>query len=114
MNYKNLNDPVLIRVRYAGEGLLPVQVQPKTIKQIFMKSTVKVKTEEMSKFLTAANWADVDVEDSKVVGPNTFAELKYNDAAKLLEMGGYIATLTPAQIKEDVDRRKAEAAAAKK
>ncbi len=73
------------------------------------KASLRIPTKEAEKHFAAASWAGVGFDLEKVVGPNTFIELTYNDINKVLEMGAHLTTLTPEQVKEETARRKKEA-----
>lgn len=77
-----------------------------------MKAVTQVKNAEMGKFLTAAGWSGVKVLDHKTTGPKTQVQIGYQTVDQLFEMGAYLSTVTDADVKADVERRKKEADAA--
>ncbi len=71
-----------------------------------MKQAIRIPNKDMKKYLTAATFSGVTIDpEFEVIGNNTHAELVFNDIAKVIEMGGYVATLSPEDIKKEDDRK---------
>lgn len=119
---RELNDIPLQKSRGAGLKILcPQETEPKqttkTIKEKLMKGRATMPTETISRAMVAAGFAGVEFGNPTAQGPKKSSVLlKFAKVDDLLEMGGYQATLTDADIKAELDRRKkvVEEAAKKK
>lgn len=105
-------DPVMMKIRAAVNPAQRQRIQTSGNNSnqlsLMAKQPLQVKNQEAAKHITCADWAGVKILDSETNGPKTTLVLQFSDISKVLEMGGYLSTVTDAQVKEHLDKKKAE------
>lgn len=74
-----------------------------------MKAVLTIKKADELKYVAAASWAGVRVLDSVPVGPKVSLRIAFSSVDKVLEMGEYLSSMTPEQVKEELARMAKEA-----
>ncbi len=117
---KNLNDIALIKHRANRSTETPekVSTNSKQLKSKEMKVKITIPTEQAERHLVAAGFSDVKITDKEAIGPKKVAlVLSFAKGNDILEMGKLVESLTDADVKAELERRKkvaAENAAEKK
>jgi len=117
---KNLNDITLIKHRANRSTETPEKVSTNQItkQSKFMKVKATIEVAQLERHIVAAGFSDVKIADKEAVGPKKVALiLSFAKGNDILEMGKLVESLTDADIKAELERRKkvaAESAAEKK
>jgi len=99
----DLNDIPALKLRASGKRFdTRVKVQPKPFKQNtkVMKSKITLPKEKAERALVAARFASIECGELKQVNPKTVSlVLTHSSPNNLLEMGGFLETITDADVK---------------
>jgi hypothetical protein len=110
--YLELNDIPLVEFRANRLKITTVKKEVKnSTKQLKSKTMAKIKVsinkEELSKLMVASGFASCEVVSSEVTNPKKLGVvIGYSRGEDLLEIGGYMQTLTDADVKAEIERRK--------